>query len=307
MTRSMDADDGQLPYLGTFSKAAELGSFTAAGEVLGMTQAAVSQRIHALEKALGVALFQRRGGHVFLTKDGHKLYTYAQRILDLHREARQQVAREAAPVSGELLLAASTVPGEYLLPGILAVFRKQYPGIQVRASQTDSMDVLVQVEQGKAHLGLVGRTSDSAHLEFEPFAADEMVLVVPTGHRWRQRRHISMKSFCREPLVIREPGSGSRWCLEQALSANDMSLSRLNVVLELGSNEAIKEAVFKGVGVAVLSVLAVKKELHAGQLHRLKINELSLDRTMFVAWDKRRALPAPARLFLQLLRRCPSS
>lgn len=296
-----------LRYLDTFSTAAELGSFTAAGRRLGLTQAAVSQRIHALEKDLGIALFQRRGGRVFLTEDGQTLYGYAQKILDLHRKARQEVTGQERPITGELLLAASSIPSEYLLPGIVAVFRKQYPGIQVRATQTDSLGVLDQVEQGKVQLGLVGRKGESAHLEFEPFATDEMVLVVPADHRWRRRKQISLGQFRSEPLVVREPGSGSRWCLEQALAERRVSLADLNIALELGGNEAIKEAVFNGVGVAVLSVLAVKKELEAGQLHRLKFNDLSLDRTMYAARDKRRALPAPARMFRHFLRRSTSS
>ena len=305
-TKQISESDKQLPYLDTFSKAAELGSFTAAAHTLAITQAAVSQRIHALEKELGLALFQRRAGRVFLTEEGQTLYVYAQKILDLHREAWQDLTGDKIPVRGELLLAASTVPSEYLLPGMLAVFHKQFPEIQVRASQTDSMGVLAQVEQGTVHLGLVGRKNESNRLDFEQFAADEMVLVAPPEHRWSRRRRISLEQFCREPLVVREPGSGSRWCLEQALTERRIALSSLNIALELGGNEAIKEAVFKGVGVAVLSVLAVKKELEAGQLHRLQINDLSLDRTMFLAWDKRRALPAPARIFRHFLRRCSS-
>ena len=120
----MDPDHAageQLPYLETFSKAAELSNFTAAGKALGMTQAAVSQRIHALEQALGVALFRRRGGRVLLTEAGQKLYDYAQRILDLHREARREVSGHETPVGGELLLAASSIPGEHLLPALLSL------------------------------------------------------------------------------------------------------------------------------------------------------------------------------------------
>lgn len=306
MTDSSNPDriDLLLPYLDTFSRAAELASFTAAAAADGMTQAAVSQRIHALEKTLGVSLFERRGGRVLLTESGRKLYDFAQRILDLHRQARQEVTGRHTPIRGPLLLAASSIPGEYLLPGIVAVFHKQFPEIQVRASQMDSTQVLDQVEQGRVHLGLVGRTRDGSPLEFEPFATDEMVLVVRPDHRWARRRRVPLKDFCRAPLVLREPGSGSRWCLEQALAEQRMSLADLNVVLELGSNEALKEAVLNGTGVAVLSRLAVKKELESAALRGLAIDGLALDRTMFVAWDPRRALPAPARIFKQFLQRC---
>lgn len=170
----MSENDNQLPYLETFSKAAELGSFTAAGKCLGMTQAAVSQRVYVLEKALRVALFQRQGGRVFVTDEGQKLYSYAQKILDLHREARQEITGKKISIAVEVLLAASSVPGQHLLPDIVAAFRKLHPSIKVKARQTDSLGVLALVEQGKVHLGLVGRRSDSMHLEFEPFAADEM-------------------------------------------------------------------------------------------------------------------------------------
>ncbi len=295
--------DLELPYLQTFAWAAELSSFTAAADSLLITQAAVSQRIHALEQDLGVALFERRGGRVFLTEVGQRLHIYAQRILDLHREARQQVTGKKTPVTGDLLLAASSIPGEHLLPGVLAVFRKQYPQIRVRATALDSMAVLDQVERAKVHLGLVGRKSDSQHLEFRPFATDEMVLVVPPDHSWRRRKRVSFRQFSQQPLIVREPGSGSRWCLEQALAENRRALADLQIALELGSNEAIKEAILEGVGVAVLSNLAVRKELETGQLHGLKIGDLSMDRTLFIVWDRRRVLPAPARIFLHFLER----
>src|SRR5438128_617849 len=108
--------DDRLPHLDTFAKAAELSCFTTAAKVLGVTQAAVSQRVQALEQDLGVPLFSRRGGRVLLTEAGHRLYASTQRILALHQEARAIVTGHQAPLTGELALAASSVPGEHLLP-----------------------------------------------------------------------------------------------------------------------------------------------------------------------------------------------
>lgn len=178
----MDSEDVQLPHLGTFSKAAELSSFTGAAKALGLTQAAVSQRIQALEKALNKSLFDRRTGRVLLTKAGQKLYTYAQRILDLHREARREITGHEPPVAGELLIAASSIPGEHLLPSLLSVFGQRHPHIQVRATVSDSMAVIGQVERGEVSLGLVGRKSEKPHLEYRFLASDRMVLIVPPGH-----------------------------------------------------------------------------------------------------------------------------
>src|ERR671936_326472 len=106
----------QLPHLETFAAAAEAGSFTAAASRLRLTQAAISQRIHALEQAVGVPLFERRGGHVTITEAGRRLHDYTQRILALHREARAELSGRHEPLTGELVLAASSVPGEHLLP-----------------------------------------------------------------------------------------------------------------------------------------------------------------------------------------------
>jgi DNA-binding transcriptional LysR family regulator len=297
--------EAQLPYLETFARAAEAGSFTAAARAQGLTQAAVSQRIQALEQALGVPLFLRRGGRVLLTEAGHRLHPYARRILAMHAEARREVAGHKDPVAGDLVLAASSVPGEHLLSAALAVFRERHPHIQVRVAVTDTQAVLEQVERGKAQLGLVGGKGHGPHLEYRPFASDRLVLVVPAGHPLARRRRVPLPEFCRLPLILREAGSGSRWCLEQALARAGKSLSDLHVVLEVGSNEAIKEAVLGGMGLAVLSTRVVDKELQAGQLHALPVAGLPLEREMFVVWDRRRALPIPARLFLDLLESAP--
>jgi LysR family transcriptional regulator, low CO2-responsive transcriptional regulator len=297
----------QLPHLETFAEAAESGSFTAAARALGLTQAAVSQRIQALEQLLGVPLFERHGGRVLLTEAGRRLHEYAQRILALHREALQELTGKRAPLTGELSLAASSVPGEHLLPDLLARFRERQPHVQVRATVTDTREVLHRVEQGEAHLGLVGGKEDNPHLEFRCFACDRLLLVVPPGHPWGRRKRVTLDQLCEQPLILREAGSGSRWCLERALAQAGKSLGELRVALELGSNDAIKEAVLRGLGLAVLSSHAVGPEVEAGKLHALQVAGLPLVRQMFAVWDRRRALPIPARLFLDLLPPCTAA
>jgi LysR family transcriptional regulator, low CO2-responsive transcriptional regulator len=298
-------EDLQLPYLETFSKAAELSSFTGAAKALRLSQAAVSQRVQALEMTLDTPLFKRQGGRVLLTEAGQKLYDYAQRILDLHREARREVTGHETPVAGELLLAASSIPGEHLLPALLSAFGQKHAHVRVRATVSDSMGVMAQVERGDVSLGLVGRKVDKPHLDFRYLASDRMVLVVPPDHALSKRKKVSVKQLPRYPLVLREVGSGLRHCFEKSLEKAGLSLAELRVALELGSNEAIKEAVLRGVGIAILSTYAVHKELKTGQLHALEVSDLHCDRDMFVVQDKRRVLPFPARLFLLFLETHP--
>lgn len=290
-------EEVQLPYLETFSKAAELSNFTAAAKALALTQAAVSQRIQALEKALRVPLFRRHGGRIFLTEAGKRLHDYAQRIFTLHQEARSEIAGQKFSVSGELTLGASTIPGEHFLPAILSIFHQRYPDVEVRASISDSMGVIRQVEHGQVQLGLVGRKTDNPHLEFRHFATDRMVLVVPPKHAWSKRKQVTFKQLCKQPLILREAGSGLRHCFEKELGRLSMSLRDLRIALELGSNEAIKEAVLRKVGLAILSSYAVQKELKARKLIALKVTDFHCDREMFVVWDRRRVLSAPGRVF----------
>ena len=301
----MEAGQAEIPYLDTFSKAAELSSFTGAAKALRLTQAAVSQRIHVLEKTLGKALFQRRGGRVLLTEAGQELYEFAQQILDLHRQARQKISCQKTMLRGELRIAASSIPGEHLLPAILSVFGQKHPHIRVHASVSDSMAVMTQVEHGNVSLGLVGRKADNPHLEFRYLASDRMVLIVPPRHALFRRKRITVKQLSRYPLVLREVGSGLRHCFEKSLDRSGLSLADFRVALELGSNEAIKEAVLRGAGIAILSTYAVQKEIRAGELHTVQVSDLKCDRDMYVVQDRRRVLPLPARQFLTFLETNP--
>jgi DNA-binding transcriptional LysR family regulator len=303
--RADEPKEAQLPYLETFSKAAELSSFTGAAKVLRLTQASVSQRVQALERALGTPLFKRQAGRVLLTEAGQKLYDYAQRIVDLHRQARQEITGREVPLGGDLSLAASSIPGEHLLPSLLSLFGKKHSHVRVRATVSDSMAVMAQVERGEVNLGLVGRKTDNPHLDFRYLASDKMVLVIPSGHALASRKKLSVKQLPRHPLILREVGSGLRHCFEKSLDKAGLSLADLQVALELGSNEAIKEAVLRGVGVAILSTYAVQKEIRTGQLHALTVNNLHCDRDMYIVQDRRRVLPLPARMFLLFLETHP--
>jgi DNA-binding transcriptional LysR family regulator len=290
-----------LPHLETFAEAAERGSFTAAARHLGVTQASVSQRVQRLEALLKTPLFRREAGGVALTEAGRTFHAYARRILDLTAEALTYVTGAPGEVRGELVLAASSVPGQHLLPHTLAAFRRRHPSVRVRVAVSDTAAVLREVERGTAHLGLVGGRGGGPDLEFRRFACDRLVLVVPRGHRWWRRKRVTPAELATVPLVQRERGSASRWCLERSLERLGLTPSSLNVPLELGSSEAVKEAVLEGLGTAVLSRRAVDQELRTGRLKAVRVDGLTFDRDIFLVWDRRRALSTPTRLFVDLI------
>lgn len=291
----------ELPNLETFSRVAEAGSFTAAAESLGISQAAVSQRISLLEKDLGTGLFDRHAGRIQLTETGRQLYNYAQKILKLHEQARTELAGFSPEASGELALAASSIPGEHLLPEVLSQFRLQFPDVHVRATVTDSDSVFKDLEKGDAVLGLVGRKSDVSYLEYRELATDHLVLIVSQEHDWGRYQSISLVQLQKLPLVLREAGSGSRWSLELNLATFGITTGDLDIALELGSNAAIKDAVRRGMGGAFLSHMAVKNELEEEVFRSLSVNGLDVQRHFYVVHDRRKPLPPNACKFLAFL------
>ncbi|MGA2699708.1 MAG: selenium metabolism-associated LysR family transcriptional regulator [Isosphaeraceae bacterium] len=295
----------ELPHLGTFAQAAELGSFTAAAVELGVSQAAVSQRIAALERQLKVLLFQRRAGKVHLTERGSRLYDYARQILRLHEEAREALSGLHQPVSGDLPIAASSVPGECLLPALLSAFREKFPLVHVRATVGDSRSALKEVEKGEAMLAFLGEKAKAPHLECRLLGTDSLVLVVPREHRWAGRR-VPLEDLAQEPLILREQGSGSRSAVVASLERGGVALHELNVALELGSNAAIKDAVRRGLGIAFLSRMTVRRELDSREMETAEVEGLELTREFYLAYDRRRPLPPAANAFLHFLEAHPS-
>jgi len=295
----------ELPHLSTFIRAAEQASFTAAASQLGITQAAVSQRIAVLEKELRVSLFNRQAGRIALTEAGQRLYEYARQILDLHEQARTSLGGSHPPISGDLPIAASSVPGEYFLPPLLSAFQAEYPQVHVRATVSDSGLVLKDIEKGRATLGLVGQKTENPNLEYRTIGSDCLVLIVHSRHPSVGRKTVSLTALKGERLIIREPGSGSRCALEQGLARAGSSLAALNVTLELGSNAAIKDAVRRGLGVAFLSQLAVQKELGSEELQTVAVKGLDLTRHFYVVFHRRRPLPPAAAVFLHFLEMHP--
>jgi DNA-binding transcriptional LysR family regulator len=287
-----------LPHLETFVVAAEQGSFTAAARLLGVSQAAVSQRVQQIESILKRSLFRREAGRMALTDAGQSLLAFARRILKLHEDAIVELCGTPDAVAGELLLAASSVPGEHLLPPLLATFRRTYPKIRVRLTVADTAAVVRDVRLGRAHLGVVGGKEDRSRLAYRPIGKEKMVVAVPADHPWAMRRSIPLKALLQQPLLQREIGSASRKCFEDALCGAGHSPSELQVAMELGSNEAIKEALLRGVGVAVISANAVTKEATNGAIHLLNVKGLPLSREFYVVQDESRALPPSAQAFL---------
>jgi DNA-binding transcriptional LysR family regulator len=171
----------------------------------------------------------------------------------------------------------------------------------VRAKVVDSAEVFGLVERGEAQLGMAGRPCDSPHLEQRAFGRDEILLVLSPKHPLAKSPAVTLEQVRGESLLLREPGSGSRQCVEQALDQAGLTLAELNVAAEVSSNEALREMVLRGAGVAFLSKFAVAADVDSQRLAAVPVTGLNLTREFYAVYDRRRALALPARLFLELL------
>ncbi len=288
----------ELRHLQTFAAAAERCSFTRAAESLHLTQAAVSQHVASLERELGAQLFERRGRGVQLTDEGQRLYAYVKQILELVEAARREICHRERRLSGEVRIAASTVPSEWLVPELLAEFRATWPEVRESLIVSDSSMATLVVEKGEADIGFVGELPRSSTLEANPVAEDELVLVVASDHPMAKKGTTTLKQLCCEPMIVRESGSGSRHCVENALQEHSVSPAELTIALEANSNDAIRAAVQRGVGVAFLSDRAFVPDIG---LMRVKVRGFRPRRQLYVVRDPKRNPTAAARQFLRFV------
>jgi len=288
----------ELRQLQSFVAAAERESFTRAAEFLELTQAAVSQHLGSLEKELDAKLFERQGRGVSLTDAGRRMYGYARQILDLVEEASLQVGEVRQHLSGILRIATSSVPSEWLLPELLAEFRASWPHVRESLAVSDSSVAAAAVETGEADVGFVGELPHSSALEARAVAEDELVLVVAADHPLAEKGTTTLKQLCRESMIVREPGSGSRRCVELALQEHGFSVTDLNIAMEVNSNDVIRAAIVQGVGVAFLSQRANR---HQADLASVKVRGFHPRRELYVISDPRRIPLAPAQQFLSFV------
>ena len=288
-----------LRLLEIFCAVYEARSFSKAAEKLHISQPTVSEHVKNLEEILDVRLFDRLPRTIAPTQAARILYRHGEIILTQRQAALQELMAFLDRLEGSLKVSASTIPGEYLLPQLLVDFHSQFPRVDVDLSISDSLKVCHQVASGEADLGLVGARLDVLGVEYRPFASDQLVLIVPNNDQWRTIEQISMEDLLQEPFLARESGSGTRLSLERQLGLN---LDRFNIRTILGSTNAIKEGLKAGLGVSVLSHLAVQTELAGGLLKTVQIEGSdSLRRDFFVVTHTRRTLSPIAESFLEFL------
>jgi DNA-binding transcriptional LysR family regulator len=285
--------------LRVFTVVAEKESFTRAAEELHMTQPAVSQYVQSLEREMGTRLLARTNKYVRLNKAGEVVYHHARQIVDLYAKMHYLVDELTNQAAGELSIGASFTYGEYILPHVVAKLLHAFPQIKPRITIGNTREIEELLLQHRLDVGIVEGGFKQDKLLIEPFSDDEMVVIAPGGHPLGNREHIAMAELMTDTWIIRELGSGTREAADRMFASFQCYPAKL---MEFGSTQIIKESVEAGLGLALLSRWAVRKEVKLGSLQVLPVDGLPFVRKFSLVTVDTSFYSRSMEVFMQLVR-----
>jgi DNA-binding transcriptional LysR family regulator len=291
-----------LHRLEVFCKVVDLKSFTRAAEAVFLSQPTVSEHIRSLEVMVGEKLIDRVGREALPTPAGQILYGYAQRMIRLRDEALQAMAGYRGDLSGYLVIGASTIPGTYILPRIIGVFKGDHPSIRLTLRIASTGEIAEAVLRGDLEIGLVGSRWRDGHLETEEIFSEELVLAVYPGHPWSRRDEVAMEELYDEHFILREKDSGTRMVMSRILETHGFDHSRLYVVAEMATTQAVRESIKARIGISILSRQAVEEDLQNGSLVAVPIRGIEFHRSFYLIYRKNRQLSPLGEAFLAHLK-----
>jgi DNA-binding transcriptional LysR family regulator len=295
-----------LKQLDVFIAVAESGSFSRAAEITYLTQSTVSQHISSLEKEFELKLLDRTGKGALLTEAGKLLLAHARRVVAEAREVPKVLNRFRGLEEVDLRIGGSNIPACYMIPECMISFRRQHPGVTITLYQGSSRGTIERLKREEVEFALVGSRCAEKDMIFAPLTLDRISLVVPAGHPWKDRQGIDLEELAAEPLIVREPGSGTDRTLREELARVGLTPQRLKITMCLGSNEAIKQVLLNGTGIAFLSELSVKRECERGELGIVPVQGLDIVRHFYLVTRRgRNVTPAASAFIDNILQRFP--
>ncbi|MFA5310034.1 MAG: selenium metabolism-associated LysR family transcriptional regulator [Dehalococcoidales bacterium] len=274
--------------LKTFHEIVRLGSFSEVARQLGISQPAVSFQVQKLEQELGVRLIDRSQRTITLTQAGQRLLRFAESVASERESLIIDLDHMRDDVSGDLHIAASTIPGEFLLPPLLAVFKKRYPAVNIRLDVSDSLTVIGRVRDNTCEIGFCGVPPEGKDLASFKIGGDEIVLIVFPGHPFARKSEVTPDEIEGEPLIFREATSGTQRSLENLLAQAGIPTGKWTPNMVLGSTQSVVSAVAAGAGIAFVSSLAVKNCMAQGAVTRVGVKGLRLTRDFFCVYRPER-------------------
>lgn len=266
--------------LRVFRTVADKLSFTKAAHELYISQPAVTKHINELEKQIGKPLFNRHGNSISLTSEGELLLSYARKILSLYQELEDELNSLQKNVSGHLRIGASTTIAQYILPRLLAGFKKSHPEVQLTLINGNTERIEQLLIDNNIDIGMIEGNSTLPQLHYEPFVEDEIVLVTRVGNQKVSSPEIPLDALKNLPLVIREDGSGTLDIIEQLLEKHQIKRKDWHIEVQLGSTESIKQYLLHSNAFAFLSIHTVVEELKSNKLSVLELEGQVISRSL---------------------------
>lgn len=282
-----------------FLKLYETKSFSKTAKELFLSQPTVTIHLKDLEQFLGVRLFDRDTRNVIPTGAGKVVYNYGKEMLRLYRQMEKDLTPYRVFEGGLVEIGGSTIPGQYVLPRLIKMFRELYPKIVVYLKVSDTQGVVEGIIKGEFDFGVVGAKLKQVELTFEPCCNDEIVLIAPSHF---DRDEINTEDLPKLPIIKREEGSGTWKNVLQRLEEKGISLTKLNIVGEMGSTEAIKAAVKEGLGLSFVSKRAIELEASLGLIKEVKIKNFRIIRKFYLVYFKNKKFSPVAEKFLNFFR-----
>ncbi len=289
-----------IHQLKVFASVFKNRSFSKASEELYLTQPTISDHIKALEEEFDCRFFDRLGRTIVPTREAEVLYTHVLEVIEKANALKEVVGKTKKDIKGELIIGASTIPGTYLLPSIMAEFQRKYPSVSFQILISDSKGIIDRISKHELLLGIVGAKLGNERIHYIPFVEDELVSV--SSPFLVKHNRISLMELVKLPMVLREVGSGTRKETEKILENKGVSLEDIKVAGIFGSTDAIKQAVKAGMGVSILSKLSVSDELKHNLLEEIKITDVVMKRKFYIVTHKKRTLPFLYNNFLDHLK-----
>ncbi|MFO8086075.1 MAG: selenium metabolism-associated LysR family transcriptional regulator [Desulfobacterales bacterium] len=291
-----------LWQLNIFCKVVEHKSFSLAGKAVHLSQPTVSSHIKDLEDHFGCRLIDRLAKEAVPTKEGEILYRYAIRLLGLKNEAETALAEFHGKIKGRLAVGGSTIPGVYIIPKMIGAFIQRYPEVTISLVNGDSGDIISYIAEGSLELGIVGAVANDKRIVQEKLIQDELRLVMPSDHKWADKKSIKPQLLMEEPFICREAGSGTLISIRESLGKIGYGLGDLNIVAEMGSTEAVIQGIKSKLGLSIISPVSITEELRVGTLKALTLEGLSMKRNFFLSFHKYRSRSPLSQVFIQFLK-----
>lgn len=277
-----------INVLRTYVRVVESQNLSRTAEEFGISQPAVTKQIQSLEDYYGVLLLERSGRRLRTTEAGETLYLFARDIIKLADKTDKAMREAAESHKGSLCLGASTIPGQYIMPNLLKEFKERFPYISISLDIADSERIFARVADRELDVGVVGAWLNNRKVEGFKLLDDDLLVVVPEGHPLAKFKSVEIKNLLNERWIFREKGSGTRKAIEEMLAAYDIRKEDLNVYIEAGSTEAVLASVDSGMGISIVSRLAVRGISPRRGIKTIPLANAGEPRSFFVIYPRQK-------------------